>query len=281
MDNLLEKSSYNSRNKRTVKFSLDCSDVSPDTRRWLSVIKKISESPGSGILEGFVVSLTKKIVVKFQNATNSLKEYRTSLILFDTGISNFIKYYCNFTCTDDVKKFINMKAPEYICKGDEEMVGYIIMPIYKEGSISGYGWKSSKILILKSLVKQTILALASAFIRTGFVHEDLHIGNILMRKTKKTDIKYPILDLSVSTVGMYAIIMDFERSNFSGNMETFKRSMRKLFGCLRSPGETSYILIDNSKLIRGLSNFDSVNKKNITSLLKLVDNMEIAGEISS
>lgn len=275
MNNLLEKSSHTHRDKRTVKFSLDCSDNSPDTRRWLSVIKKIADSPDSGILEGSVIHMTKKIAVKFQNATNSSKEYQTSLRLFHAGIPNFIKYYCSFTCSDDVKKFINMKAPEYICGRDGDIMGYIVMPLYREGSVTDYRWVEKKIKILKSVVKQTILALASAFIRLGFVHEDLHTGNILVRKTKKTEINYPDIDLKVPTEGMFTIVMDFQRSSFSSDIEAFKRSMRKLFGCLRSPGGTSFLVLDNSKLINGLSNFDEVNKKSISNLLNLVDDMKI------
>lgn len=167
-----------------------------------------------------------------------------------------------------------MKAPEYICEDRaRDTMGYIVMLMYKNGSVADHKWTTSNFKDLKTVIKQTVAALASAFIRTGFVHGDLHGGNILMRKTKKTELKYE--DMSLPTNGMYAIIMDFQRSSFSYDITEFKKSLRKLFGCLRTPRESSKISIDNVGLVRSLSALESLDKTTITKLLTAVDVMRI------
>ena len=58
----------------------------------------------------------------------------------------------------------------------------------------------------KNVLKQLCFSLCIAYEQTGFVHMDLHAGNVLMRPSKKREIDYGYMSLPLQ--GKYALIMD-------------------------------------------------------------------------
>jgi len=129
------------------------------------------------------------------------------------SINSFIKYICLFNCFDDTYNYINTnkKIPEKICTANNIGNNVLIAPYVNGSSIKNYKWNLDNINILKSLLKQCVISLMYAYIDFGFLHNDLHLDNILFKKTKLENIKYKE-DLEINTNGYKIIIMDFDLS---------------------------------------------------------------------
>jgi hypothetical protein len=156
----------------------------------------------------------KRIVIKIAHKTKTnKKEYDYSEIL--KTIPGFIKFICLFDCFDDTYNYIKDKkeVPNKICTakniGDNDK--YILISSYIDnGSIKNYKWTLENVYILKSLLKQACMSLMYAYIHYGFLHNDLHLDNVLFKKTKATTIKYK--DIEIETNGYKIIIMDYDLS---------------------------------------------------------------------
>ena len=61
------------------------------------------------------------------------------------------------------------------------------------------------------------MSLAMAYDMMGFIHGDLHLGNVLLKRTKQAEIVYKFGEKSVllPTMGYKIVIMDFEKSRAS------------------------------------------------------------------
>ena len=91
------------------------------------------------------------------------------------------------------------------------------MKYYECGSLLHYKPESIEQII--SIINQTLSSSILAFEKLGFIHGDLHPGNILIKKTKKNFIKYK--ELEIKTSGIEIVMFDFDRSNFSGSFGMF------------------------------------------------------------
>ena len=162
----------------------------------------------------------KKVVVKISKNKNLLeKDYNTSLKLQILKCSNFAKYIAFFSCKDDFNNYeLNKKLPKYFCKNNGTTNYFLFMEYYPIGSILNY--IPTKIDEIISIINQVLASLIIAFEKLGFIHGDLHPGNILLKITKKNSIKYNN-DIIINTSGLEVLIFDFDRSNFSGNFSIF------------------------------------------------------------
>lgn len=95
------------------------------------------------------------------------------------------------------------------------------MEYYNLGSILNYIPKNLNEII--SIINQVIASYTTAFEYFGFIHGNLHPGNILVKKTKKDFIsyKFPDKELEIKTNGIQIVINDFDKSNFNGNFAMF------------------------------------------------------------
>ena len=116
---------------------------------------------------------------------------------------------------------INKPLPKYFCKNNGTENYFLFMEYYDFGSILNYIPKSLNEII--SILNQVIASATLAFEHFGFIHGDLHPGNILLKKTKNDFIKYKFTDkeLEIKTNGIQIVINDFDKSNFSGNFAMF------------------------------------------------------------
>jgi hypothetical protein len=116
------------------------------------------------------------------------------------------------------KDIITLKINnEKICQGTDDIKQMLIMPYYAMGSISAYDWNQTNGIRLRTTFERAILSCYAAFIKFGFVHNDLHLQNILIENTNKSEIIYDFTEhgfenIRVKTNGIRIIIMDFERS---------------------------------------------------------------------
>jgi predicted unusual protein kinase regulating ubiquinone biosynthesis (AarF/ABC1/UbiB family) len=91
------------------------------------------------------------------------------------------------------------------------------MEYYEIGSILNY--KPDRIEEIISILNQVICSMVLAFEKFGFIHGDLHPGNVLIKKTERDKIKYKYnnMESEIKMNGIQILIFDFDRSNFSAD----------------------------------------------------------------
>jgi serine/threonine protein kinase len=196
----LKKSPETRRTSQSFKFRLPCQS------KWLEIRKQLTiEHP---VLHGILIEQNKDVVVKYGLVDLINKDYRISNELINHYVPNIIKYYCSFVCKDTLEHIPQQK---YLCHPNgAENIGYLVMPYYSLGDLHNHCWKRETLNELKNILTQACFAVLYAFETCGFVHNDLHLFNILIRKTKKSSLHYGDVRLAIGTY--YVIIMDFEKS---------------------------------------------------------------------
>lgn len=272
-----------------TKYFIDCSLI--PTNEPISIIPEAvlkNENDISIIRAIFSYSKhikkNKKIVIKIahKSRTNQ-KEYDISKKL--KTIPCFIQYICIFNCFDTTYSYIkkNEKVPQYICTADNigDNDQYVLISSNIElGSIKNYKWTITNTNILKSLLKQSLIGLMYAYINHGFLHNDLHLDNILIKRTKKEVITYN-KEIDVKTDNYKPVIMDFDLSfidvDRKQGLEYYWNNLYNLFSRLQTDLNDKIIPIDNyDKLLHILRN-NLMNKKVVcliehrNILLELID----------
>lgn len=228
------------------KFNLKCE---ADKDKWLNLIELLYKSmDNNAIIIKELYDKKKDIVLKvgYQSAIN--KEYDIAEILKDLYaddispsssksklLPGFISYYCKFMCNDDIINIINnrhMLINYKMCNDGNKPIEILIMNYYNLGSIGDYKWNMENFLILKNVLKQTVFAILYAYEKKGFIHGNLHIGNVLLKPKKKNEIYYDKKKLLVNTFEVR--IMDFEKSkiNIKNDFMTVIKNIQKLLDSL-------------------------------------------------
>jgi len=191
------------------------------TDGWLMINKLLPINRGENknkILEANIIK-KKKVVVKISKYKNLLeKDYNVSIKLEELKCKNFAKYLGFFSCKDELNNYdITKQLPKYFCKNNGTINYFIFMNYYKLGSIINYIPKNIEEII--TIINQVFGSMIYAFEQKGFIHGDLHPGNVLLEKTNLKKIKYPLIskNIEVNTYSLRVILFDFDRSNFSKN----------------------------------------------------------------
>ena len=216
------KSDHSSR-QGIQKFKVPCGYP---TDEWL-YIKSYLSDPQFNVLLGQMKHY-KDVVVKFGSVSEMKTEYDIGQTAFVHKVPNFIKYLCWFTCEDSVHelKRRDFSIDHHICKSKGKSLGILVMPYYPLGSIEDYRWTRGNIETLKNVLLQVVYAILYAHESFGFVHGDLHLGNVLIRTSKKKQTTYG--DHTVPVNGLYPIVMDFGKSNVQpGNYTNVYRDLRR------------------------------------------------------
>jgi hypothetical protein len=161
----------------------------------------------------------KEVVVKISKRKELLEsDYNISIKLNELKCINFAKYLGFFSCKDNFDNYnLDKQLPKYFCKNNGTINYFLFMNYYPRGSIINY--IPSNIDEIISIINQVLSSIILAYERFGFIHGDLHPGNVLCKITKKESIKYSFsnIDKDINTYGIQIIIFDFDRSNFSGD----------------------------------------------------------------
>jgi len=189
--------------------------------------------------KSYLQMMQKPIVIKTWHYVTGYegiyREFKIGKQLQD--IPGFIKFIAFMQCYDNSydkktrkeineeiskkskKDIITMKIKdEKICQGSDDIKQLLIMPYYPMSSMGSYQWNETQSLQIRSLIEQVIWSCYSAFVKYGFIHNDLHLQNILLDNTTNNEIIYDIVledepkTQTIVTNGIQAIIMDFERS---------------------------------------------------------------------
>ena len=192
------------------KVYINCKDVS-----YFTLIDFLYTSyTEQAIVLQVLYDYKKDIVLKFGILDYINKEYEINVQL--ASLPNFIKYYCKIECNDSIKNIINHKeniSNYKICHYGDNPVSILVMNYYKLGSIYDYEWSKDNFYILKNLIKQVVFAVILAYEKIGFIHGDLHCGNVLIKAKRNDEIIYKDKVLIVDT--FECVIMDFEKSKLN------------------------------------------------------------------
>jgi hypothetical protein len=191
------------------------------------------------------------VVLKFGINEYIEKEYDICNKLLK--LPNFIKYFCMIKCNDNIKNIINNKdtiSNYKMCHYGDKKISILVMKHYYLGCLDNYDWNENNFDILKNVIKQVIFAIIYAFDTFGFIHGDLHSGNILLKPKRNDIINYGKKILFVDN--LEAIIMDFEKSKLNqyNKISDLIRNIDKLFtSIINSNNMTLNINYDRNKLI--------------------------------
>jgi hypothetical protein len=293
-----DTSRYFSNATDSRKFKVDCKEPSEDLLELKRLIrgKYIDEMI---ILEGLLKEDTE-VVVKIGRPDILSKEYTIGLRLKD--FPNFIRYYCNFSCLDtkdNLEGLVHGHLKRVCTDGGKINIGVLVMPYYSLGDtiqcqqtvgtvepeldatpkrvalhgIESYGWREEELDVLKNVLKQICFSLMYAYEQTGFLHNDEHLGNILLRKTSKSHLTYGDIELQLN--GMYAVIMDFEKSTIGVSGDVYN-SIRKLIHLICVSSKSDIMLeYPDMRLARLQSGNVVIKKEDYVAINDIIDNVKI------
>ena len=212
----LHKNRSSSISSITSKYYVKCDAV--DTANRIEIVKLLQrqKDEDSRVLLAYLEQNHSKvnIVVKMGRENTTIrKEYSISEHLHKTKCAGFIKFICIFECYDD-------NSSDKICQGTPEQntkKDVLIMKYFNEGSVKNHSWSNTNFHILRSILIQVIYSLVVAYHKTGFIHNDLHLDNILIKRTTRTHSIYQIDSriIETETNNYTCVIMDFENCLFT------------------------------------------------------------------
>lgn len=212
------------------KYYIDCSvyQRNPKAIQTKMLLRNIPKQDVTIIravaMDDTIHKKNKQIVLKI--SPFSQKEYEIGELLYQHKISGFIRYLCIFSCYDDTsisaprisaEKSSSLSFTNPICQAShtkENIKNVLIMSFIRDGSIDKFPWNAENIPIFKNLLMHTVLSLAMAYSTLGFIHGDLHLGNVLLKQTKQSQIVYTIAEntIPLETMSYKIILMDFEKA---------------------------------------------------------------------
>jgi serine/threonine protein kinase len=206
------------------KYHINCNELEKTPSMIPIILDKVIKNKNDiTILQSIlkntsITEMNKNIVVKIGKVNKTIeKEYMIGKFLEKHKLSGFINYICLFSCYDNTYENIELKNNKTLCsakKEEDNMKTVLIMPYIQDGSIRNFKWNIDKYDVLKSVLLQSVATVFIAYQVCGFIHNDLHLDNILVKKTKKESINYacndPSINIMIKTYGYKIVIMDFE-----------------------------------------------------------------------
>ena len=287
MASLLNKNRINTNNSISFKYSINCKNNQEDTEfslensltsypkeyddtsDWLKIVSKIDTKSSDYKIFTGLLKKKKEIVAKI-GSDKLEEEYIISKKLDSIDIPIFLKPYCFFHCLDDIKS-LNENTRTICKKSGSNKINVIIMP-YKLGELDKYKWTKDNFEVLKNILKHIVLSLCYAHKKLGFIHHDLHLGNILLQKTTRKEILYGEFG-SLECMGLIPVIMDYDKSIINkDNYSLVYYDINRYINLCRS--ELSVKFNDNNisnKVYQYISKNSEITKKIIDNLLDNID----------
>jgi serine/threonine protein kinase len=283
--NRLEKNSMRKSpgtSNQTYKFKLTCQeniDENNDTRSWIKLMSQIDHTSGDYKIFTALLEDKKSIVVKIGNKNKLKDEYEIASALDKHKLPNFIKFFCFFSC---LNKFEQIEKNTSICSTSGDEQGIIVMSNYELGQIDKYKWTRSNFDILKNVLKHIISSLLYAYEKYGFIHNDTHLGNILLKKSKKNLIIYNH-DIQLPVIGILPVIMDFDRSKITAipndpdGSKFVYADIQRIFYLISSELDIKTNMTDKISILRTyISENTPISKDVYNSLFNIIDSIEIS-----
>jgi hypothetical protein len=288
MDNLSRKH-FNENGAN--KYHIDCSKLEKNLESIEVSINNVIQNTHditvlkSVLNDNIITSQHHNIVIKIGKINKTIeKEFMIGKQLEKEKIIGFINYICLFFCFDNT--YINIKQNRHqnilppICSvknTDDQKKLVLIMPFIPDGSIRKFNWTNDNFDILKSVLQQTVMSIFSAYEKCGFIHGDLHLDNILLKKTKKSVITYE-QNIEIKTYGYKIIIMDFDSSfiniDIMNGIEFYWLNLYNMLSRVNSDlgnSNDDKVSMNNMSKITSFIETQRINKKSYKNTLKLLD----------
>jgi hypothetical protein len=192
-------------------------DETETTKDWVETIELLFGNNRSSIIKANMnLNNENKIVILKLSINNSLyKEYLIGKYMSNKN-TNFMNYTCYFQCNDNFKEYKNVNIKKYLCNGKGDELKILIMPFYKLGNFKDFFSNMQDNSILKSCTAQIMASYLFAYSKLGFLHNDCHLGNILIDTSIEDVFEYQIdtENLKIPVFGYKIIIMDYDTSIF-------------------------------------------------------------------
>ena len=259
--------------KGQYKYSIDCDKIKSDPTS-LNVLDGSVRVKHTMIINAIVKENFRKIVVKIGKTNELVKqEYDIAKRLESNNLTGFINMHCLFSCHNSTRFNINdsINTNNFeVCSPTNQTpnVDVLIMPFIngpnnKSCSLNDYLNAGGEPQRYKQILKQIIINHHNAFKKTGFVHKDMHFGNILL------------------TADYEPIIMDYDTSEFNENQCYFWADIHRLFNdameksypsnknSYRNDGITGIIVLLNT--IMYIQTTGDLFDKSVNELISLLD----------
>ena len=220
------------------KVAIDCkAKLIPTgtTQDWLESLTTLATLDDSKkdmddrkILSG-ILDKHQRIVAKVALAADNIyKELQVSRKLKEKRVKCIMHYYCYFECADDIKKYTAATTVQHMCEQTGMQIQVLLMEHISNSSVGTFAWTPTTLPALKSLCKQFVCTMVDAFTKCGFVHGDTNLQNMLFKNTTVKDMTWNTL--TIPTVGVKLVIMDFEFSKFDAAPTKFNQDIRRFCG---------------------------------------------------
>lgn len=192
-------------NRTTKKYFLDFCKKNvigdANTRDWLIMKNLLLDDK---VIEGILYNIDK-VVIKLGKKEEIDKEYNLNIQL--QNFKGFVRYICRFSCKDDLNKYKHddgsWSGNNGFCESNgPDKTNAIIMPYYELSSMLRYEWHYYNFHIFKELLKQIVEILIYTNKQIGFLHNDIHLDNAMLKKSKNGEFKVEIIDFDKSTINV-------------------------------------------------------------------------------
>jgi hypothetical protein len=266
-----------SKSKLGLKYKLTCQEKinkdTPSTVEWLELINNLDHESDSVKIFEALLNKTKHVIVKVGLGINIVSEYNTGKTLADLiKLPTFLSFYCHFACLDSFKNLASQKG---LCGSGNDSISVLVMPFINLGRIDkAKKWTRSNITTYKYILKHVVCTLLYAFETCKFTHNDIHFGNILLKKTKKQEIIYGN-HMTLRVIGGYIpVIMDYERAQFTDSPHLLYEDIGKLFNLAGTEIDVK-LDIDKRFVAKYITNEQQVSPQVYTEMCNYIDSRDI------
>jgi hypothetical protein len=204
----------NSKNKArsSTKLKINCKErVGSATVDWLELTRMFDHT--SSDFKIYTGLLDKRMHIVAKIGLSKLdEEYSVGQQLDALGLPTFMSFHCIFKCMDKFSKLA--KITKTICGESGDNITVLLMPYLSEGRIDEWKWDRGNFAVMKNVIKHVCLTLLYSYMKLNFLHMDLHLGNVLLRKTTRGMLTYGDYG-DCEVLGLIPVIMDFEKSRFA------------------------------------------------------------------
>ncbi len=269
------------------KYHIDCSQLEKNPESMEVSINNVIQNTNditvlkSVINDNTITNKYRNIVIKIGKINKTIeKEFMIGKQLEKEKIIGFINFMCLFFCFDNTYTNIKQNTLTSICSAknmDDQKKSVLIMPFIPNGSIRKFNWMHDNFDILKSVLQQTVMSIFIAYEKCGFIHGDLHLDNILLKKTKKSIMTYE-QNIEIKTHGYKIIIMDFDSSfiniDIINGIEFYWLNLYNMISRVNSDLGNSNgdkVSMNNMSQITSFIETQRINKKSYKNTSKLLD----------
>jgi serine/threonine protein kinase len=204
--------------RKVVTYRLACEEKDVTGIKSLKTGEETMYGDFGHVLQARLGNLKEPVIIKVFSASNFSKP------LLDTELEvlkrlrgthfqrNLARYICDFSCLDDERRWNDsIERNRRLCieNGHDEL-HFVVMEYIPSGDVMEFV-KTANLKQVKSFLTQLVLTYADLMMNFTLLHNDVHSGNILVRKTIRKTASYHLAGklYRVKTEGVMPVLVDF------------------------------------------------------------------------